>query len=180
MNSLANNRPVLRKAKARPRIPIVQSTSEPVKTNSESNESVNPVPVDTQEKFWTLESGKVAIDENNLYNFLNKKGFRYFVPVGVDSKYIVQVYSNNVVVFFCKLCELCCSLIDKEFTGISEDEKKKVKDALKGSEEMLKKRNLVQLTNEELESYENTGSMRFLKNQSKKFKSTEGGLYENK
>jgi len=115
------------------------------------------------EKYWSYDSVKAEITVEKLYDYLFKKGYRYFHDVSDNYNYIVIVKNNTVDALFLKVWKLCCNLLDKDFSTVSEDEKSKVKDALKELRKTLKKRQLIQLMPEELKSFKDTGGKLFLK-----------------
>lgn len=91
-------------------------------------------------KFWKYESGEAIIDEQCLYDSLFLEGYRYFKPPNDNHKFIVIFNDNKVNVnFLMELWRVCCWLIDKEFTSLSEEERTHVKKALKEIKKKLKK-----------------------------------------
>lgn len=115
-------------------------------------------------KFWTIESDIANIDEEKLYDYLSAKGYRYF-KTRQDHKYIVSFIDNKVVVFTeTRLWQYCCSLIDSEndFQSLTEEERTKIKEALKACKKTLKKRKLVQFKYEDLEKCEVSASKGFI------------------
>jgi hypothetical protein len=129
-----------------------------------------------QEKFWTYESGNATLDVEELYDYLFKKGYRYFLLMSKNLKFVVTVTNNQVKVFLqSKLWKMCCQIIDKDFLSIAEDERTKVKAALNESKKALKMKRLVQLKPENLESIEESVSKTFLINLNNKYNKEEGG-----
>ncbi|HEY5124455.1 MAG TPA: hypothetical protein VIK14_12035, partial [Ignavibacteria bacterium] len=106
-----------------------------------------------QEKFWTYESMNATIDMEELYYYLFDKGYRYFLLMCKKNKYVVIIITNNTVQVFLgnKLWKMCCQIIDEDFLSVAEEERTKVKAALKESKKSLKKKRLVQLKPEDLE-----------------------------
>ena len=129
-----------------------------------------------QEKFWTYEAGNASIDVEELYYYLFDKGYRYFLSLGKNFKWFVRVTNDQVsVLTHSKLWKLCCQIIDKDFLSVSEEERTKVKAALKESKKSLKKKHLVQLKPQDLMSIEESESKTFLINLNNKYNGQEGG-----
>jgi hypothetical protein len=141
----------------------------------DSDEKVNETEI-IQEKFWTYDSGNALIDVEELYCYLLEKGYRYFLINYKNLNYVVAVTNNKVnVLLQNKLWKICCQIIDKDFLSVAEEERTKVKAALKESKNSLKKKRLVQLKFEALESIEDSVSKTFLINLSNKYNKEEGG-----
>ncbi|MBN1183424.1 MAG: hypothetical protein JXB49_14120 [Bacteroidales bacterium] len=129
---------------------------------------------DHLDKFWSYESGIASIDDTKLYAYLHKKGYRYF-PSDSNQSYIIIVTNNKLDVLFQKVWRLSSSLVDKDFISVTKEERDSVKNALHGIRKSLKKNRLVQLTPEDLEGYENSGTIRFLLNLKNESQPGEGG-----
>jgi hypothetical protein len=118
-----------------------------------------------QEKFWTYESGDATIDMEKLYDYLFEKGYRYFLIMSKNLNYVVIVTNNKVnVLLQNKLWKICCQIIDKDFLSVAEEERTKVKAALNVNKKSIKKKRLVQLRPEDLESIRESGAKQFLIN----------------
>jgi hypothetical protein len=122
-----------------------------------------------QEKFWTYESGSATIDLEELYDYLYKKDYRYYLIMSKKLKYVVTVTNNKVnVLRQNKLCKICCQIIDEDFLSVAEEERTKVKAALIECEKSLKKKRLVQLKPKDLETIEESFSKTVLINMNNK------------
>jgi hypothetical protein len=129
------------------------------------------------EKFWDYSSGKRAtIDEGKLYAYLNQKGFRYYQPPAQDHKYIVQVSNNTISVLLWNVFNISCSLIDKDFSSLSDDERNNVKEALTEIKDTLKKRKLSYFKTEDLNGFQASPSKQLLLTLSKRHSKDNGGL----
>jgi hypothetical protein len=117
-------------------------------------------------KYWTIQSGVVLIDEESLYDFLFLKGFRCFKIPNEEHRFILIFIDNTVTVYpaSSKLWRFCCMLLEEEFTSIEKDEMYRVIIALRKCKGTLKKRYLTQLEIEELEKSEESESKQFLQN----------------
>ena len=129
-----------------------------------------------QEIFWIYESGEVIIDLENLYDYLFKKGYRYFLIKSKDISIVVTVMDNELnVLTEHKLWKICSRIIDTEFQSVAEEVRIKVKAALKWTKNSLKKRQLVQLKPEDLESIQDSWSKQSLIRLHDKDNKEEGG-----
>jgi len=115
-------------------------------------------------KFWAVESDVVKIDEERLYDYLSEKGYRYFKTTD-NHKYIMSLNDRDVQVFFeNRLWRFCSSLIDSDndFTSLTEEDRTRIKLALKDCRETLKKSKLAQFRYEDLEQCDDTPSKVFI------------------
>jgi len=151
----------------------IDHNAKKVAVNSDEQKNESEI---IQEKFWTYESGNATIDVEELYCYLLEKGYRYFLIMRKNFKYVVTVTNNKVnVLLQNKLWKICCQIIDTDFLSVEGDERTKVKAALNEIEKSLKKKRLVQLKPEDLESIEDSVSKTFLKNLNNKYNKEEGG-----
>jgi hypothetical protein len=121
-------------------------------------EAIEQVPV----KFWDYSSDKVTIDEAKLYDYLHKKGYRYYETSVKDQKYIVLVTDNSISALLWNVYKISSSLVDKDFSSLSEDERIRVKEVLKEVKDTLKKRRLAHISFKDLDSIKDSASKQFL------------------
>jgi hypothetical protein len=129
----------------------------------------------SNEKFWAYSSGKAEINVAKLYEYLNKKGYRYYQTSIKDPIYIILVRNNNVEVLFDNVCSICLSIFDEDFSSLSEDERIEVKSRLKALEHSLTRKQLAHFKPEDLKSIEESGSKYFLTTLNKKYYGEKGG-----
>jgi len=118
----------------------------------------------SNEKFWAYSSGKAEINVVKLYQYLHKKGYRYYQASVKDPIYVILVKDNNVRVIleFANICQLCLSLIDQDFSSLSENERVEVKSKLKAVEHSFRKKQLAHFKPEDLNSIKESGDKHFL------------------
>lgn len=146
------------------------SNNKPASTSTEGKDNY-------PDRFWIYDSGDVAIDDERLYDYLYKKGYRYFLTKPEGVIFIVTV-SNNQVSVLCedRLWKICCQIVDKDFPSVPEKERTKIKAELKTCKGSLRKRRLVQFQAEDLAGIEDSASKRFLIEHSNEPNMGKGGI----
>jgi len=131
------------------------------------------------EKFWYNEAGVTTIVYKKLFDYLNKKGYRYYLDINSGINLIVCVSNNQISVLLeNKLWRLCYCLVDKDFGTVPEEERIKVRSALKAGKETIKKTRLVRIPSEDFERF-GSESKKYLQSFSKKSETGKGNENEN-